>query len=425
MNDTIDAQEVPIKGDSQAVAVLKKQELERSMAGTPITPAQAKVEAVAKLTMSAYERASMLELSKEEVAALIADFPDEAFQPGAAGKEALIYLEHAYLRDRLSSVFGMGKWAIVPRNRWEETFRTAKGTEAHRVYVEAMLLVRGCFVAEAVGDMVYYPNNDSQNYGDAVEGAKTAALRRCAKELGVGLQAWKKDWCAGWWQRKRGGGGRPTEQRKPQTAQAKDDDNVSFDDAPPAPTKPDPAPFPTGESRRKMIAGFGKDPSIALEYFRKLGALLPNENLEDLQLRFVPATKGQMMALCGKIADFENGSPAQEAYPPHNEPVASKAEPKPVSGGGEAWRKVIVPIPRKGQKRDEYLKSPDTIGSLYESSSTDDAARKRLFGFVHNWKPEGWNGKPPTDTDIKFRASLDEFIAWETAKRKELGESVQ
>lgn len=63
-------------------------------------------------------------------------------------------------------------------------------------------MVRGCFVSEAVGEMSYFPHNDSQNYGDAVEGAKTAAFRRCCKEFGIGLQAWKKDWCAGWWQRK-------------------------------------------------------------------------------------------------------------------------------------------------------------------------------------------------------------------------------
>lgn len=167
-----------------------------------VTASQAKVEAIAKLTDAAYSRASLLQLTPEESKALQADFPDEAFQPGAAGKENLIYIEHAHLRDRLNSVFGLGQWAIVPRSRWTEDFKTYKGVSGVRVYVEAMLLVRGCFVAEAVGDMSYYPNNESSNYGDAVEGAKTAALRRCAKELGIGLQAWKKEWCQGWWQRK-------------------------------------------------------------------------------------------------------------------------------------------------------------------------------------------------------------------------------
>lgn len=172
------------------------------ISGERLTPAQAKVEAVANLTMKVYERASQLELSDDERRKLHADFPDTAFRSGAGGKDNLIYIEHAYLRDRLNEVFAPGQWAIIPRSRWGEPFKTAKGVNGVRIYVEAMLCVRGCFVAEAVGDMAYYPGNESTNYGDAVEGAKSAALRRCAKELGIGLQAWKKDWCEGWWKRK-------------------------------------------------------------------------------------------------------------------------------------------------------------------------------------------------------------------------------
>lgn len=168
-----------------------------------VTAAQAKIEAVANLTAAAYAKASELRLTPEESKSLQADFPDEAFKPGAAGKENLIYIEHAFLRDRLNSVIGLGQWSLIPRSRWAEDYRTSKGTAASRVYVEAMLMVRGCFVSEAVGEMEYYPGNAAQNYGDAVEGAKTAALRRCCKEFGIGLQAWKKDWCEGWWQRRR------------------------------------------------------------------------------------------------------------------------------------------------------------------------------------------------------------------------------
>lgn len=199
----IQTESAPIDVESTTQAMTVRQAVAAvEQVKAPVTAAQAKINAVAQLTMKAYDRASMLSLTPEESAALQADFPDEAFQPGAAGKENLIYIEHAHLRDRLNKVFGLGQWAIVPRSRWAEDFRTANGKEASRVYCEAMLLVRGCFVSEAVGDMVYYKTNDSQNYGDAVEGAKTAALRRCVKELGVGLQAWKKEWCQGWWQRR-------------------------------------------------------------------------------------------------------------------------------------------------------------------------------------------------------------------------------
>lgn len=169
----------------------------------PVDRGNGKGKAIADLTMSAYQKASTLVLTKEETAALQADFPDDAFKAGAAGKADLLYLEHAFLRDRLNEVLGLGQWALIPRSRWPEYFKTEKGYDATRIYVEAMLLIRGSLVAEAIGDMVYYPNNPSQNYGDAVEGATTAALRRCCKLFGVGLQAWKKDWCAGWWYRNR------------------------------------------------------------------------------------------------------------------------------------------------------------------------------------------------------------------------------
>ena len=134
-----------------------------------VTSEQAKVDAIASLTMSAYASASKLKLTPEEIEGLKREFPDEAFKSGAAGKENLIYIEHAFLRDRLNEVLGVGQWSIVPRARWAEDFTIPPSgtrrepTEASRVYVEAMLLIRGCFVAEAVGDMVYYKNNQTQN----------------------------------------------------------------------------------------------------------------------------------------------------------------------------------------------------------------------------------------------------------------------
>jgi hypothetical protein len=304
----------------------------------PITAAQAKVDAVAALTMSAYEKAATLQLTPEEAKALQADFPDDAFQPGAAGKENLIYIEHAHLRDRFTQVFGMGKWAIVPRNRWADPFMTKPyqgkpAQEGSRVYVEAMLIVRGCFVGEAVGAMEYYPHNAAQNYGDAVEGAKTAAFRRCAKEFGVGLQAWKKEWCEGWWARKRGGrnapgraGSPPPPQHTPQSPKAA---------ATPTAQAPRPVILPTAEGREKMIrelkAGPGEpNRDLVTEYVMKAEILLPTEAIEDIPLRWVPATAKQMRDLVEKLADFGNGGQAAKPYPPNEEPPApAKEKPAP------------------------------------------------------------------------------------------------
>jgi len=271
----------------------------------PITAAQAKIDAVASLTMAAYARASTLQLTPEEIAAIKADFPDEAFQPGAAGKENLLYIEHAHLRDRLNTVFGPGQWAIVPRNRWAEDFTTGKGAEASRVYVEAMLCIRGCFVAEAVGEMEYWKNNASQNYGDAVEGAKTAALRRCAKELGIGLQAWKKSWCEGWWARKRGG------TRSPQPTKPA---NVPH-------TKPAPPPVATEKTRDWFLAEMRKRFSDAVLLQWGVDSmnptyLMPDEGLAEWPLKFVPTSKAELNGKIDECSKFMNVEPQNMAGKP-------------------------------------------------------------------------------------------------------------
>ncbi len=169
--------------------------------GRQLTPAEAKSNAVAAVTMTAYARAGELQLTKEESDLLGADFPDEAFRSGASGDSSLIYIEHVHLRQRLNSTLGRGAAVLVTRSQWTEEYKTGKGERAVRVYAQVMLVVRGCFVAESVGDMTYYPNNAKTTYSDAMRGSVTAAFRRCAADFGIGLQAWSKTWCEGWWAR--------------------------------------------------------------------------------------------------------------------------------------------------------------------------------------------------------------------------------
>lgn len=230
-----------------------------------VTAGQAKVEAVANLTFKAYERASTLVLTPEELKGLQEPFPDEAFRTGAAGKENLIYVEHSALRDRLNRVIGIGQWSIIPRSRWAVDGVTQKGTAMSTVYVEAMLVVRGAYVSEAIGDMVYYPDSAGTNYGDAVEGAKSAALRRCLKEFGVGLQAWSKEWTEGWWRR----------HNAPKTA-ARTDASPALKPAPSEPPIPTVAGTvgvvinnlpnqTTDESAGTCIVHFGKNKGVAVK----------------------------------------------------------------------------------------------------------------------------------------------------------------
>lgn len=198
-------------------------------------------------------------------------------------------------------------------------------------------------------------------------------------------------------------------------------------------------PFPTAESRAKMIAALKAGPGdpnrdIVTEYFRKLenpSQLMPNEEVEQLPLRFVPATIGQMTALSEMLTRFGNGDRAQAAFPAHQEPEPAKGTEKPAAAPAappakqpkddEWWRDVIVPIPHKGQKRDDYLKHPETIGQLYDLRHGQDeesqAARQRLWGFINHYEAKGWTKRdgtemPPSATDLKFREALDALADW-------------
>lgn len=343
------------------------------------TPAQAKIDAIATLTATAYSKASELVLNDEEIVELLADFPDNAFKTGASGKEHLIYIEHAFLRERLNQVFRPGQWAIVPRSRWEEKFTTAKGNEAVRVYVEAMLCIRGCFAAEAIGDMDYYPNNAGQNYGDAVEGAKSAALRRCCKELGIGLQAWKKDWCEGWWQRSGKAQSHPQPDsprpsHKPATAPA----------APRAPVEATP------EQKAKFLAMVKPVEEAAILYAIGAGWIMPGESLADIGLENIPRTRMKfeaVMADIQKLVDGQDQIPGAEVQSSVEEPIEVPRDPS------ASWRRLVVPFGKnKGAKFGELEKN-------------------NLWWWCVKWQPTEYtaNGKtyPPKASDLALRAILD------------------
>lgn len=198
-----------------------------------------RTEAIGQALESAYAKASMLAITPEEAEALGEDFPDEAFRTGAQGKSNLIYIEHAYLRQRLNKVLGIGSSFPIQRRAWTENFdywKDGKKKQGVRIYVDLVLVVRGSAVGDAIGDAEYYPDNASTSYSDALESAKSAAFRRCAKEFGIGLQAWMKGWSEGWMDRNRGAGKRPAAPQQQQRNQS------------PAQPAPQTATYPTAQA---------------------------------------------------------------------------------------------------------------------------------------------------------------------------------
>lgn len=159
---------------------------------------------IGKLLDSAYQGASGLKLKADESKKLREDFPDSEVE--IRPHDGIIYIGHMALRERLWAVFGPGAVAEICRERFMRN-------DANEIAVDLVLMIRGCFVAEAVGTAKYFPNNPKMTFGDVVESAWSEALRRCCKKFGVGTQVWRpafiRDWqeknavlFQGRWQRK-------------------------------------------------------------------------------------------------------------------------------------------------------------------------------------------------------------------------------
>lgn len=193
----------------------------------------------------------------------------------------------------------------------------------------------------------------------------------------------------------------------------------------PKPAAAEHAQIATEEQKARWLAMLKPLGVHALEYAREAGWIMPptdendpGEPLEAMSLSWVPATKKAADAILAAIQARMDGADLG----PQSKPAdAFQGQPGANTGGseasGEPWYRALVPVPRRGMKRDEYLKSPDTIGSLYDARHDDEEARKRLFGFAHNFEPKGWQKRdgtqmPPSDADKKFRADLDAFWVW-------------
>ncbi len=338
-----------------------------------VTPAQARVEAIADTLNAAYAQASMLKLTPEEASALVEDFPDEAFSLGAGGDPNLVYISHVYLRQRLNKVLGVGAAVPIRRREWAEDFTYFKDG-AHkkgvRVYVDMVLIVRGCVVGEAIGDHTYYPDNAKTNYSDALESAKSNALRRCCKEFGVGLQAWMKDWIEGWKARQRPGGSRPPPREikvAPAPASAQRGPAKTADVVPAEPTE---------EQWKRWIAELANNRAISTRYAQENGWIpKPNGVLEEIPMKFAPRTKREHDGIMADIKAFLD---------------ALSTAPK-----ADAWREFVVPF---GQHKDKKL------GELQTNV---------IWGFWKNFQVETeYQGKPKKQETINrdqmFRTALDE-----------------
>lgn len=191
-----------------------------------------------------------------------------------------------------------------------------------------------------------------------------------------------------------------------------------------------------GQCKTQLLQKLAPVRAAADEYAVKSGMVLPGETLEDATLSALfrsvnwqqtpDFNKGEVKQDFDRLVKAVQGFMDGDRLPDEdNIPMVDVPDSVPPVFANDEWFwDLIVPVPRKGQKRDEYLKSPDTIRSLYEQrhGTDEDAqlARERLYGFVHHYQPKGWVKKdgtqmPASDADKKFRDALDAF--WEVHEK--------
>lgn len=97
-----------------------------------------------------------------------------------------IYVAQVTYRRILNKAFKPGGWALVPRGPWTKM--------KDIIYREYALVVAGRFISEAVGAQEYF-DNKRMTYADATEGAKSDALKKACKDIGIASECWDKSFC--------------------------------------------------------------------------------------------------------------------------------------------------------------------------------------------------------------------------------------
>lgn len=414
MNDPIEAETVPEmplatipQGGAVGVALPASE-----IKGNP-TAQELRVVEVSEALLPAYQKASTLELTEAEVAAIMAPFPDDAVE--IRPHDGLIYLPHICISDRLNQVLNPGKWSLVCRRHW---------LEGNTMYGEYIMLIRGCYVGESVGGHPYQPNNPKTNYSDTLESTAAEALRRIAgKRLSCGSQVWHPPYARDWVAKnavEQGGKWRKRPQNAPGLAEPPPPPRQSTPQAPSpaAPAQPPAAPrHATTATLQWMLKEIkaaigGENRRIAEEYFVKCGQLLPTESIDELPLRFVPINKTQLAALVQCIANFEAGGDAVSAF----EQNPQDLPPKPTKTPAPAPAKPVE-VPRDSNPDPN---SPDAPWRSFPmpwgkeaGTNLADLDKKYLYGLWANYEVETeYNGRPKKPETIAkdhlFRAMLDE-----------------
>ncbi len=103
--------------------------------------------------------------------------------------DGLVYLPWMEYETRLREAFGL-EYALIPQG--------LPRLENYLVLWGHWLIIKGCPMGFSIGQQEYFPSNKTMSWGDAIEGAKSNALMRLCKGLGITLELWKPSWIKAW-----------------------------------------------------------------------------------------------------------------------------------------------------------------------------------------------------------------------------------
>lgn len=148
--------------------------------------------------LALYGTAGTLKLSDDENEKLLKLFDNEDFEIREDGE---VYLPQVKYRNRLNQSVGIGNWGLIVKGTSQEEMLSGANSKKIRMFLNGILVIRNCFIAEAVGEAEIFLNNGNQSLASGWEAAKSDCIKRCCKDASIGQQsatkafsrAWKKE----------------------------------------------------------------------------------------------------------------------------------------------------------------------------------------------------------------------------------------
>jgi len=134
-----------------------------------------------------------LKTTKEEHAILFAPVVDS--EVAVRPDDGIVYVPHIFYTKRWTQAWG-SEWGLLPQGLPAISNPDAKGNG--QIIWGWHLIVKGKYIAFAVGGQKYVASNPKMSYDDAAEGAKSNAIMRLGKSFGMFSELWDQTWREPW-----------------------------------------------------------------------------------------------------------------------------------------------------------------------------------------------------------------------------------